>query len=87
MGFKALGLETCPAANAQEAREAVRRLTRQSEDYAIIYIEENLAVQLASEIWASRPCGPRWSGLSAPTFWAIEPGYSFNFTERKQLRI
>ena len=50
MGFKALGLETCPAANAQEAREALRRLTRESEDYAIIYIEENLAAQLASEI-------------------------------------
>ena len=50
MGFKALGLETCPAANAQEAREALRRLTRESEDYAIIYLEENLAAQLASEI-------------------------------------
>jgi len=50
MGFKALGLETCPAANAQEAREALRRLTRESEDYAIIYIEENLAAELEHEI-------------------------------------
>ena len=50
MGFKALGLETCPAANAQEARDALRRLTRESEDYAIIYIEEGLAELLSAEI-------------------------------------
>ena len=50
MGFKALGLETCPAANALEARDALRRLTRESEDYAIIYIEENLAAELEHEI-------------------------------------
>jgi len=50
MGFKALGLETCPAANAAEAREALRRLTRESEDYAIIYLEETPAQQLASDI-------------------------------------
>ena len=50
MGFKALGLDTCPAANAQEAKEALRRLTRESDDYAIIYIEEGLAQQLSAEI-------------------------------------
>ena len=50
MGFKALGLATCPAANAQEAREALRHLTRDSEDCAIIYIEETLAAQLSAEI-------------------------------------
>ena len=50
MGFKALGLDTCPAADAQEAREALRRLTHDSEDYAIIYIEENLAAELSAEI-------------------------------------
>ena len=51
MGFKALGLETCPAANAQEARDALRRLTRESDgEYAIIYIEENLAAELEHEI-------------------------------------
>ena len=43
MGFKALGLEACPVANAEEARETLRRLTKDSEDYAIIYVEENLA--------------------------------------------
>ena len=50
MGFKALGLETCPAADAQEAREALRRLTRESDEYAIIYVEENLAQGLSHEI-------------------------------------
>ena len=43
MGFKALGLEACPVANTEEARETLRRLTKDSEDYAIIYVEENLA--------------------------------------------
>ena len=50
MGFKALGLDTCPAANDQEARDTLRRLTREHDDYAIIYIEESLAAQLASDI-------------------------------------
>ena len=50
MGFKALGLEACPAANADEAREILHRLTRESDEYAIIYIEENLAAALQSEI-------------------------------------
>ena len=50
MGFKALGLETCPAANAAEAGNILRQLTRESEDYAIIYIEEALAAALQQEI-------------------------------------
>ena len=50
MGFKALGLEACPAAGVGEAREILRRLTKDSEEYAIIYIEENLASELQSEI-------------------------------------
>ena len=50
MGFKALGLETCPAANAAGAGQILRRLTRESEDYAIIYIEETLAAELSHEI-------------------------------------
>ena len=49
MGFKALGLEACPVANAEEARRTLHRLTRESEDYAIIYIEENLAQELERE--------------------------------------
>ena len=50
MGFKALGLETYPAANAQEASQILRSLTREHDDYAILYIEENLAAQLQNEI-------------------------------------
>ena len=50
MGFKALGLETYPAANAGEAAQVLRSLTREREDVAIIYIEENLAAQLGHEI-------------------------------------
>ena len=50
MGFKALGLETYPAAKAQEASRILRSLTRDCGDYAIIYIEENLAAELSHEI-------------------------------------
>ena len=50
MGFKALGLETFGVENAHDALQTLRKLTRESEDYAIIYIEENLAAALESEI-------------------------------------
>ena len=50
MGFKALGLETYPAADDREASKILRSLTRGSDEYAIIYIEENLAQKLQSEI-------------------------------------
>ena len=50
MGFKALGLETYPAADAAQEGNILRTLTREGEEYAIIYIEENLAAQLAAEI-------------------------------------
>ena len=50
MGFKALGLDAFPAADSQEAGQILRRITRDEESYAIIYIEENLAAQLSHEI-------------------------------------
>ena len=50
MGFKALGLETYPAASAEEAGRVLRSLTREHDDYAIIYIEENFAAQMSHEI-------------------------------------
>ena len=50
MGFKALGLEAVAVENAQEGLAALRKLTRESGDYAIIYIEENLALELEHEI-------------------------------------
>ena len=50
IGFKALGLETRPADNAAQAREALKQLTAEGEETAIIYIEESLSVPLQSEI-------------------------------------
>ena len=50
MGFKALGLETYPAADGAEAGRILKQLTRENDDYAIIYIEENFAVQIQTEI-------------------------------------
>ena len=52
MGFKALGLETRPAANADEARRILHALARSEEDYAIIYVEETFAADgdMAREI-------------------------------------
>ena len=50
IGFKAVGLEACPASNAAEALQALRELTREGSEYAIIYIEEKLAQELSNEI-------------------------------------
>ena len=50
IGFKALGLETCPAANAAQAKEALKELTAEGKKTAIIYIEEGLSVSLQAEI-------------------------------------
>ena len=45
MGFKALGLDTFPAADSAEAGKILRSITRDcEEEYAIIYIEETFAV-------------------------------------------
>ena len=41
MGFKSLGLETYPAADGAEAGRILKSLTRENDDYAIIYIEES----------------------------------------------
>ena len=50
MGFKALGLDTFPAETLEEARAILRDITREEEQYAIIYVEENLAEGLSHEI-------------------------------------
>ena len=50
MGFKALGLDTYPVVDASEAHKILRTITKEDQNYAIIYIEENLAGQLSSEI-------------------------------------
>jgi V/A-type H+-transporting ATPase subunit F len=48
LGFKALGLDTFIADDAKQARPLLRRLAK--EDYAVIYITENLAAGLSYEI-------------------------------------
>ncbi len=48
MGFRALGLEVCPVSAPEEGREALHRMAR--ENYAIIYMTEQLASQLQPEI-------------------------------------
>ena len=50
MGFKALGLEAFPVEGEDDARRTFKTLTRSGESYAIIYIEENLALALQSDI-------------------------------------
>lgn len=52
MGFKALGLDVFPVENHDAARHTLRDITRTSgsDEYAIIYLEENLAVELETEI-------------------------------------
>ena len=48
LGFIALGLEVCPVADGEEGRRALHRMAK--EDYAIIYMTEQLAVQIPNEI-------------------------------------
>ena len=52
LGFKALGLDTFPVREADEARKTLRKLTKTDETdvYSIIYIEEGLARELTAEI-------------------------------------
>ena len=50
MGFKALGLDVFPVENLEEARRTFRTISREEEQYAIIYVEENLAEGLSHEI-------------------------------------
>ena len=50
MGFKALGLDVFPVESVDEARQTLRALTHGEEQYAILYVEENLAGGLQHEI-------------------------------------
>ncbi len=50
MGFTALGLEAYPVADGSEAKAILRTLTHEREDVAIIYIEEDIAVELQGQI-------------------------------------
>ncbi len=57
LGFKALGLDTHFVETAEEARTALHRLAK--EDYAIIYITEQLAADIGADIdrykWSVTP--------------------------------
>ena len=48
LGFKALGLEVCPVNTPEEGHEAIHRMAK--ENYAIIYMTEQLAAKLSSDI-------------------------------------
>ena len=48
LGFKALGLEVHPAEDYTQAKTILHTLAK--DDYAIIYITEQLAVQMEGEI-------------------------------------
>ncbi len=52
IGFKALGLDTFPVRTGEEARHIFRAITKpdQPDEYAIIYLEENLAEALKGDI-------------------------------------
>ena len=51
LGFKALGLDVFPVEDGAEAKPLLRRLAQDTVNtYAIIYVEENLAEELDSEI-------------------------------------
>ena len=48
LGFRALGLEACPVSDPEEGRQALHRMAR--ENYAIIYMTEQLAAKLEADI-------------------------------------
>ena len=52
IGFKALGLDTFPVRQPEEAHKIFRTITKadQPDEYAIIYLEENLAEALKADI-------------------------------------
>ena len=48
LGFKALGLDVYPVAGPEEGHETLHRLAR--ENYAILYMTEQLAAKLTTDI-------------------------------------
>lgn len=48
LGFQALGLEVCPVSSAEEGQLALHRMAK--ENYAIIYMTEQLAAKLGPDI-------------------------------------
>lgn len=50
MGFKALGLDAFPVSSGEEAQSAFKKLTKENDNYAIIYVEETYYKDLSAEI-------------------------------------
>ena len=50
MGFKALGLDAFPVLGDEEALSAFKKLTKENDNYAIIYVEETYCKALSAEI-------------------------------------
>ncbi|MEA4894466.1 MAG: V-type ATP synthase subunit F [Oscillospiraceae bacterium] len=50
MGFKALGLDVFPVAGDDDALTVFRKLTKENDNYAIIYVEETYFRGLSAEI-------------------------------------
>lgn len=50
IGFKALGLDTFAVDSKDEAKRIMNKITDTDSEYAIIYLEENLAEALSNEI-------------------------------------
>ncbi len=48
LGFRGLGIEVCPVETVAEAKTVLHRLAK--DDYAIVYITEQLASKLPEEI-------------------------------------
>ncbi len=48
MGFKALGLEVCPAETVEEAKTILHRLAK--ENCAVVYLTEQYAAEMGPEI-------------------------------------
>ena len=56
IGFKALGLDTYPVYDADEAKHIFHQLTKSGSEYAIIYVEENLAQILSADMDRFKEC-------------------------------
>ncbi len=48
LGFKALGLDVFPVDSLDDARHTLHRIAK--EDYAVIYLTEQLAAQMESDV-------------------------------------
>lgn len=48
LGFKALGLDTCPVESVEEARHKLHELAK--DNYAVVYLTEQLGAQMEAEL-------------------------------------